>query len=162
MFAGPKGDCVVVAVYEAAVVGVAAEDHGVSPRYALAKKAPLLSTKTVAVVPAPDWKAALPPVATVHAEVVQKLAPVGVAIATGDPVPPLQVVVAVQNPYPKKPICHCGGAGLDLERPELVAIGLYVEASVVETPVLEPEPWIDEIKAPPQLPKLPDAMLPAA
>jgi hypothetical protein len=44
MLAGLGAICVTVAVYEAAVVGVAAEDQGVSPRKVVAKKAPLLST----------------------------------------------------------------------------------------------------------------------
>jgi len=47
MLAGPfvpATGCVTVAVYEAAVVGEAADDQGVSPRKVVAKKAPLLST----------------------------------------------------------------------------------------------------------------------
>jgi len=154
MFAGPFGVCVTVAVYEAAVVGEAAEDQGVSPRKVVAKNAPFAST-WLAV---PAYCCGVAPVVK-HADVGQKVAPVGVAIASGLPGPAHVKGDVGQKPKPKNPIWFWLGAELVVDA--AMPPGKYVALSTTATPVLDAVPCTDEIKTPPQTP-VPRAMLPAA
>jgi len=112
-FAGALAACTTVAVYDAAVVGVATADHGVSPKIAVAKKAPFASA-CVEPPPLPVANDGVAPVA-VQALVVQYAAPAGVDIVSAPPAP-AQVTADGQKPYPKNPIRFCCGTGLVVER----------------------------------------------
>jgi len=99
MFAGPTGVCATVAVYEAAVVGDVLLDHGVSPRNASAKNAPLVST-LFTPPPLPVRNVGVAPVAehVVVVSIVQNVAPVGVPIVSVEPAAPQVVGALGQKP----------------------------------------------------------------